>query len=354
MIEGLEGILERSGLPGVSELRELLQELLGARDGALRLVGQDELQPRGRRVFRLRFAGDGGTRSVIIKRLKPEIARRNELVAQRWLPAVRLSESGPPVLGSVAARRGDCVWHVYDDLGRWELDPHKPDRERVLAAIELIAQIHTRFASHHLLGEVRLHGGDLGIHFYEANMRDAISALEPWRPSAAEHQQLRDRLLERLHKLRDESPARTQTLAEFGGPETLLHGDLWAINIFVIPTTSGLRARLIDWDHAAVGPSSYDLSTLLLRFPAADRSWVFDLYQEAVARADWQLPEPEALNLLFETHEYARFANRIIWPAIALVQDRAEWGVEALAEIEQWFAEFGPVLPAGTPRLAAA
>ena len=90
---------------------------------------------------------------------------------------------------------------------------------------------------------------------------------------------------------------------------------------------------------------TYDLSTLLLRFPAADRSWVFDLYQHAVAHADWQLPELEALNFLFETHEYARFANRIIWPAIALVQDRAEWGYEALAEIEEWFEQFAPVLP---------
>jgi len=41
----------------------------------------------------------------------------------------------------------------------------------------------------------------------------------------------------------------------------------------------------------------------------------------------------------------ARFANRIIWPAIALVQDRAEWGYEALAEIEEWFEQFAPVLP---------
>src|SRR6185369_5289303 len=162
MIEGLERILDDSGQPGVSELRELLEELLCARDGALRLIGQDALQPRGQRVFRLRFVREAKTRSVVIKRLKPEIARRNELVAQRWLPAIGLRECGPPVLGSVAARSGQCVWHVYDDLGQWELDPRKPDRERVLAAVEMIAQMHTRFANHALLGEIRLHGGDLG------------------------------------------------------------------------------------------------------------------------------------------------------------------------------------------------
>jgi len=57
------------------------------------------------------------------------------------------------------------------------------------------------------------------------------------------------------------------------------------------------------------------------------------------------LPDERNLNFLFETHEYARFANRIIWPAIALVQDRTEWGYDALAEIEEWFQQFGPVLP---------
>ena len=63
-----------------------------------------------------------------------------------------------------------------------------------------------------------------------------------------------------------------------------------------------------------------------------------------MARAGWRLPGTQALNLLFETHEYARFANRIIWPAIALVKDRAEWGVEELAEIEHWFEMLRPVL----------
>src|SRR6185369_2754349 len=114
------------------------------------------------------------------------------------------------------------------------------------------------------------------------------------------------------------------------------------------------RARLIDWDHAAVGPATYDLSTFLLRFPAEHRPWVLELYRQAVADAGWNLSDERDLNYLFETHEYARFANRIIWPAIALVQDRAEWGVEALAEIEQWFAEFRGVLAVSAPRLAAA
>ena len=345
VIEGVDMILAGSGLPGLTELRELLTELLGGGRAALRLLEERMLQPKGSRVFRLRFAVNGQPRSVVIKRLKPEIARRNELVAKRWLPAIGLHDCGPPLLGSVADRSGICVWHVYDDLGQHELDPHEPDRKRVAAAVELIARMHTRFAGHPLLGEVRLHGGDLGIHFYESNVRDAIYALEGWQTVPPE-KDLRDRLLERLYQLQAELPQRAQALAECGGPETLLHGDLWAINVFVIPGQggSGYDARFIDWDHAAVGPASYDLSTFLMRFPLPHRAWVLELYRQSVAEAGWCLPSDRELNFLFQTHEYARFANRIIWPAIALVTDRAEWGVEALAEIEGWFAQFEPVL----------
>ena len=346
MIEGLSKILDGSGQPGVIELRELLQELIGGLGGVAYFTGEDTLQPRAQRVFRLRFSVRGQAYSVVIKRLKPSIARRNELVARRWLPAVGLSDSGPPLLGSVAAQSGDCVWHVYGDLGQGELDPREPDRDRVQAAVELIAQMHTRFAEHPLLGEARLHGGDLGIHFYEANVRDAGYALQRVKP-AAQHAALRDRLLERLGKLLRQQRERADTLAEGGGPETLLHGDLWAINVFVIPTSNGLRVRLIDWDHAAVGPATYDLSTFLLRFPPQHRSWILDLYRQAVAGAGWQLPHDRELNLLFETHELARFANRMIWPAVALVMDQADWGFEELAEVDRWFEQLQSALPVG-------
>ena len=128
-------------------------------------------------------------------------------------------------------------------------------RERVRAAVELLAQMHTRFAGHALLGEVRLHGGDVGIHFHEATVRDALRALMAWKPQG-NGWALRARLLRHLNRLNDQLSQRAQALAAFGGPETLLPGDLWTINVFVIPTAGGLRAQLIDWDHAAVGPYS--------------------------------------------------------------------------------------------------
>src|SRR5437016_2607623 len=350
MIEGLNQVLERYGQPGLTELRGLLRDLLGGREVEGCLMEEQTLQPRALRVFRLRFGINGRTRQVIVKRLKPEIARRSELVAQRWLPRVGMSDNGPALLGSVAEPGGNCVWHVYDDLGPSELHTNALDPDSVSAAIKLVARLHMRFARHPLLGEVRLHGCDLGIQFYAASVRDATYALEACQPSR-EQASLHDRLLERLSKLRQELPQRSHALDAWGGPETLLHGDLWHINSFVIPTAHGLHVRLIDWDHASVGPASYDLSTFLLRLPPQERSWVLETYRVETSRGGWCLPPMPMLNFLFETAEYARLANRIIWPAIALVQDRAPWAWESLGEVDQWFEGLAPVLPCETEML---
>jgi hypothetical protein len=344
MIEGIERVLENNGLPGAAELRQLLEELLGGSPEVQRFVDQQTLQPRGQRVFRLRFAGDCLRRSVIVKRLKPEIATLNELVVRRWLPAIGLHDAGSPLLGSITARSGECSWHVYDDLGPWELDPQALNQAQMKLAVELIAQLHTGFAGHALLGEVRLHGGDLGIRFYEANVNDALNALRGLQPSANEVG-LVERLINRLSDLRAELSRRANALARIAEYETLLHGDLWAINIFAIPMGQGWQVRLIDWDHAAVGPPTYDLSTFLLRFPVETRLGLLNLYRECIGRAGWRLPGPDDLNLLFETHEYARIANRVIWPAIAKGVDSAQWGWDELAEVERWFEDFQPVLP---------
>jgi Phosphotransferase enzyme family len=344
VISGLDKLLQDTGVAGLTELRELLQHLLGKNGEAGCLVEQEALQPGQSRVFRLRFVTDGNSRSVVIKRLKPEVAQRNELVATRWLPAIGLSATGPPLLGRVADRTGACVWHVYEDLGPWQLDPDKPHREWVESTMNLVAEIHTQFAGHPLLGEVRMHGGDAGIHFYESNLRDAIYALTACE-STGQQTQLRERLLDRLHGLLRELPKRREALEADAGIETLLHGDLWSINVFVIPGVNGSHARLIDWDHATVGPAVYDISTFLLRFPTEQRSWILQLYTDAVASRGWRTPPASELNYLFETSEYARLANLVIWPAIAWVRDRSSWSWNALAEVEKWFMDFKPVLP---------
>jgi hypothetical protein len=299
-------------------------------------------------VYRLRCTMNGTARSFVGKRLDPNIARRNELVARRWLPAVGLGDSGPPLLAVAAEPDASSVWHLYEDLGDCGLDlVGDPDRFR--QAVAAIARIHTRFAGHALIPECRLWGGDLGINFYAASVRDAITSLEAVRARkqrlGLERLSLCDRLLARLASLADEHEARAEALHRHGGPETLLHGDLWPMNVMVCGNGRKMRARLIDWDHAAVGPVSYDLSTFLYRLPNRDRMAILRLYEEEVGCAGWRLPSGAELNVMFETAELARIANRVIWPALAAREDDADWAFAELEEVERWFEQLTPILP---------
>jgi hypothetical protein len=350
MIAGLERVIAAGGVPmpaetGSAELACALDQALhGA--GSPVLVAHEQLKSR---VFRLRFEVADGTRSFVAKRMPPEHACRNELVIRRWLPDLGLGAIVPELLGLAAERSGRWVWHVYEDLGPWELDARVPDGERVAAVVREIAQVHARSVAQPMLAECRLHGQDSGVAFLVSSVRNAIHGLEQLRaPRLAlsdAQVDVRERLLERLTRLRAEEPVRTRAIEDWGGPETLLHGDLWTTNTFAEPTAAGTRVRIIDWDRAGVGPASYDLSTFLLRFAPGQRLEILELYREALAEHGRALPGRRELNLLFESAECARYASRAVWPAIALLRDGAAWGFEELAQVEAWFAALAPVLP---------
>ena len=346
MIDGLDEVLAGSGQRGLLELRAVLQELFSGSGSTGRVIRQQRLK---RSVYRLQVEAESGLRSLVLKRLDPSVAQRNQLVATRWLPALGLSDNGPALLGVAAERSGRCVWHLYEDLGDRTLAASHADAGQVEVAVALIAQLHTCSAGHALLPEWRWYGDDLGMYWYTSNVRDAIYSLEALQRSAvdlsAERLAMCDRLLARLHKLLDEQSDRARVMAELGGPEVLLHGDLWTTNLLVCPTAKGLHARLIDWDRAGVGPISYDLSAFLYRFSPADRHWILDVYRDAVGHLGWRLPSTFELNVLFDTAERARLANRVIWAALAVLDGQAEWGFDELAAFEHWFEVVTPVLP---------
>jgi Ser/Thr protein kinase RdoA (MazF antagonist) len=245
------------------------------------------------------------------------------------------------------------VWHAYEDLRAENLDELRPDPAAVAVAVEAIAQVHTRFAGHPLLAECRSHAGDRGARFYSSQVRDAIRVMESLRPasprSSREQWALRDRLLRRLERLLEQEPERLRVLGEWGGPETLLHGDLWPKNVLLERTAAGgLRARLIDWDRAAVGPVSYDVSTFLSRLPPRDRGWVLDRYRAVLGRAGLVLPADKELGRLFDLAEASRLANCVIWPALDAWDGGAQsqWAWDELEQVDQWFASARPILPA--------
>jgi Phosphotransferase enzyme family len=346
LIEGVNELLSSSEEPGSVELCDSLHALLSDNGSIARFEFGQRLTVG---VYRLCFKGNGTGRSLIVKRLDPEIAKRNCLVVNRWLPGIGLGENGPSLLGSAAERNGNCVWHIYEDLGDWGLKESSAEPERIKAVVKLVAKMHARFVGHPWLSECRLWGGELGTHFYSTSVRDAIISLERLKPPhvdlSPQRIALRDRLLRRLHKLLDELPSRLQMVQEFGGPVTMLHGDLWPQNAFAIPSPEGLRVRMIDWDHAGAGPLIYDLSTFLSRFPAQDRQWILDAYLRAPERPPWKVPSNRDLNLLFETAEYARLAYCVIWPAIEAGDSQVAWAFDKLAETDEWFEYVEPLLP---------
>lgn len=346
MIDGLESTLRDYPEPGLTELRGALLKVLNGSRVTGRLTSEQCLKEH--KVYRLGFEVAGAARTLVARRANLPRALRNQLVATRWLPAGGLGCAGPVLLGIAAERSAECVWHVYEDFGDRTLDTVNPERSRVEAAIRLIAELHVRFAEHPLLPECRMYGKDMGMTYYLTNIRDAIRGLESLQPPSVHldsgDQALRDRLLRRLYKLLGEGPGRARVMAGTGGPETLLHGDLWPENILAVPTPDGLRTRLIDWDATGVGPLTYDLSTFLYRFSAQHRPWILDRYQQAVAPLGWRAPATRDLSLLLETAEMSRIANCLIWPCIEAVQAHADWAFETLAEMETWFESVEPAL----------
>ncbi|HKN48859.1 MAG TPA: aminoglycoside phosphotransferase family protein [Actinomycetota bacterium] len=330
-----------------SEVVELARHLVAGDGGDPRLVAQEPLK---RSVHRLCFEVGSQPAWVVVKRLPPRQARVNQLVAERWLPAAGLEWACPGVRGILHDSGGRAVWHVYDDLGGNGLDCHVCDPGQVAPVVELLVELHVRFAGHALLAECREHGEELGMAFFTQGVGRCVRLLKSvgsaGAPLSREQAELRDRLLGRVERLYGERHERALLLQTSGGPDTLLHGDLWTTNTLVVERTAGVEARLIDWDHAGVGPVTYDLSTFLYRFPPEHRPSILGEYRDAAARRGWWLPADPTLNLLFETAEYARYACCLAEAALAAARGEP-WGFEDLAEIDTWFDRLEPVL-AGT------
>jgi len=325
-------------------LERFLGTALGARPEEITLLGRQSLKGR---VERVAVEVHGRPRSIIVKHVVPEVARRNRLVVERWLPAVGMGDAAPAVLGILTVPDPAHVWLACADLGARTLARPQREPSTVAAAVALIARLHRSFADHALLGEVRLFGGDLGPAFHSGNLRDAIRAVEGLAPAAASsvaRAALLERLLLRLRQLLRDAPRRAAVMERHGGPETLLHGDLWLENMVEDAQGDG-AIRFIDWDHAGVGPALYDVSTFLFRFAPGERRELWELYRRELGPGPWELPEEPELNLLCETAEHARIANWLIWPALAAMRGDEEVSFEQLACVEQWFDELRPALP---------
>src|SRR2546430_17354828 len=130
-----------------------------------------------------------------------------------------------------------------------------------------MAQLHTRGVGHALLPEVRWHGRDHGARSWLANLRDGIAALDALATDGMPggFARARSRLLERLHRLLEETPRQVRLMDEAGGAETLLPGDLRPKNIFVAMVRDGPCAPLVHLGHLGLGPAAHARSTVPLQ-----------------------------------------------------------------------------------------
>jgi len=332
---------QREALRTASGLEGPICQALEA--GSVRLLRHRRLKAN---VHRLWAEVDGVRRSLIAKRSQPEVARRNWLVAHRWLSIAHLDGLGAPILGIAAEPDGQAAWHVYEDLSGQPLSREHASVSEVEAVLEAIARVHLTFTGHPLLRECRLWGGDRGMAFYSANVNDAISALHGLEPQTGSAD-CRDALLARMERLREEEGMRRQILDASGGPETLLHGDLWTTNAIITSRQGAVNVRLVDWDEAAVGPVAFDLSTFVAQFDRWRRLAVLDRYQQIVRRlAGWELADDRQLNAAFATVEYARLASLLVWTLAGADGGDEAWLPARLVDIMAWLDDVEPVLPA--------
>src|ERR671935_3027091 len=108
MIAQLATLFADEPQPGAPKLQGLLESIFDEPGIDGRLIERQTIKDR---VHRLRFDIGGQRRSVVVKRLDPDIARRNQLVVKRWLPFVGLEAMAPILLGVAAESNGDSVWH---------------------------------------------------------------------------------------------------------------------------------------------------------------------------------------------------------------------------------------------------
>ena len=307
-------------------------------------VGVADVTTIRRDVHRLTL--DGASRaSVVVKRMSGPHAQLERLVTGRWLPAVGLDGLGPPRLVAVGDPDGRHAWHVYDDLGPQGLDRRDVDLASLEAAMEKLAELHVAFSTNPVLPEPRFAAGDMGVWFYVKSVRDALHAVDLLRPPAvelsAEHEGIRDRVLDLLTQLVDDEPERVRMLEQRAGPETLVHGDLTRANVFVLAEQGRHRVCLIDWDHCGVAPAAFDISTQLAYHPEPVRRLVLDAYTAAMAERGCPFPDDLDWRRLVSTFEAGRLANQVIWVATGIregngwtCEDLAIWRDELAAAVE--------------------
>lgn len=275
--------------------------------------------------------------SVVVKQVDPAGAHRSRLLARRWLPAVGLADACPPLLATMETL--ERSWTVHGWLDGVRLDAVL-DAGHLRRLVDLVAAVHVRSARHPHLAEIRHHCRHLGPDGLAGQLSDAAQALAVVARESARLPALTTVARELAALVRRERRQASPTLAlvrDAGGPDTLLHGDLWPQN--ALAGAGGLR--LVDWERLAVGPACYDLSILLLRLPPALRRPALDRYRGQVTAAGWPRLTDRQVRDVSVAFERARLATLISWRVLDLLRSpsTAGWVVDQLGLIRTWWGQ---------------
>jgi hypothetical protein len=243
-----------TGEPGIRTPQEVLAQGLSQTRGERVRITAMEGEPLESQstypIERLRVTLESGEQlPVIFKRLQagegPKGNRREVLVYQRLLAGGRF---GAPVwYASTYDEAQGHYWLFLEDLGEENLK--SGDWEDWIAAAQLLGQMHGTYLGRE--EELRTLGclGEQGPDYYHAIGRTARENMERAGALAA---------LLRFDSFMAWYPALVAHLVR--QPRTLVHGDIFPDNLLLQP---GPRIRPIDWESAAIGLGTWDLTRLL-------------------------------------------------------------------------------------------
>jgi len=337
-----------------SAVANALAETSGDEDEALAQSLREHLSERAavrsfRRlkpnVYRVELTAPTQTSAYVAKLLPTGLAKTISRLPG-WLAVVGLPGMAPVPHALARSRDSDSSWQVYECVpGRRVVHG---DEAAVRATVDLVSDLHMRSSSKVdlLAGQLPSISVDLAFDSI-AEAADALACLDPSVRGidfrAVGH------ALDSLRTALDGAADRSEAHRGADLPVVLLHGDLWPVNAIVTGDRTKPTVRLVDWDKVAVGPASFDLSTILGRFAAKPlkRRALLERYQANVRRAGWSVPPPRELNLLAETWELARLAETLVWPA-RMVHDAEEWmrlwAMDELNEVARWVVAQEPLL----------
>jgi aminoglycoside phosphotransferase (APT) family kinase protein len=244
----------------LDEIATLLQPLLGARNGSLRLETRPlrgGLDSAGVSQITARFDAEGRQRSrrLVLKRLVGSQTREARVYAE---VLVAMGSSLAPVVTAVR-HKPDESWLVLEairPISNW------PWQDGAMPAdvLRTLARLHTS-AGTPLVGRSWLSEWDYEAEL-SARSNDLIRAMERL-PRSAEFQRIRERIRS-VRRLVAPMPAWRKWLLDFQPfGRTFIHGDVHPGNVMMRKNRGTVKPVLIDWGRSRIGSPMEDVSSWL-------------------------------------------------------------------------------------------